>query len=457
MSTTPQNTENELPAGYTPDELSEWPLQELESLDTGKLVVSSPVAVAQFLERLEVDDRRTVLRKLGKEDATDILAEMDADESAEVVGAMREDRAVKILEEFDPDDAADIVAELDEIDRDRLLDKMEPESAEAVKTLLTYDPETAGGIMTPEVATINADMTVNAAIEHIRDLSEEFEDIYYVYVVDQEQHLLGIISMRDLILARPQRLISEIMNTQIYGVCHADTDREEVALKIAEFNLLSLPVVDDHDKLVGIVTVDDVIDIMHDEATEDIQKLVGAGADEDIHDEISYSIRRRHPWLQVNLLTAFLASGVIFVFQEQIEQLTLLAVFMPIIASMGGNAGNQTLAVAIRSLALGEIQNKDRFRICMKELVMGLLNGVATGVIASVASWLVTRDLKIALVVIIAMILNMGIAGLSGAFIPLMLRRMNLDPAQSSSIFLTTVTDVAGFFIFLSLGTSILL
>ncbi len=455
--TAPTLQPEDLPAEYTQEELHDWPKDRYEELDGRRLAASSPVVAAHFLERMDVDDRRLVLRKLQEEEATDILSEMDADDSAEVVGSMREDRAVKILEEFDPDDAADVVAELDEEDRDRLLDRMEPESAETLKTLMAYDPDTAGGIMTPEAATILPALTVNEAIENVRAMQEELEDIYYIYVVDEAMKLLGIVSMRDLILAHPGRKIGDIMDPQIKGICHPDMDREEVALKIAEFNLLSLPVVDEGGVLLGIVTIDDVMDIVREEATEDMQKLVGAGADENIHDDISYSVRRRNPWLQVNLLTAFMAAGVVYFFQKQIEQLTILAVFMPVVASMGGNAGAQTLAVAIRSIALAQVREHDDRLICSKELLMGLLNGILTGLIAAAVVFLITSDVRIAAVVMIAMVLNMGLAGLSGAFIPLFLKKLKLDPAQSSSIFLTTVTDVAGFFIFLSLGTFLLL
>ena len=283
------------------------------------------------------------------------------------------------------------------------------------------------------------------------------EEISYIYVTDAHGVLLGTVSMRDLILAPPTRRIDQVMSVRINGLCRPDADREQVALKIAEFNLVALPVVDEQGVLLGIVTVDDVIDILQDEATEDIQRLVGAGPDESIHDEITSSLWHRHPWLQVNLLTALLASAVIFLFQRQIQHLTILAVFMPIIASMGGNAGNQTLAVAIRSLALAQIEDRDQWRICLKELSMGIINGTLIGLTAGVAAYLVTENYTIAGVVSMAMILTMGLAGLSGAFIPFFLRKLGLDPAQSSSIFLTTVTDVAGFFIFLSLGSWLLL
>ena len=442
---------------YTLEALLEWPIAELESLDQQRLAQTEPTVVAHFLERLNVDQRRDVLRKLDPEVAAEILAEMDADQSAEVVSKMREDRAVGILEDFEPDDAADLVGELKATDQQRLLEKLEPETAATVRSLLSYDPETAGGVMTPAVATVQKDMSVNAAIESIRKQSEDLEDISYVYVVDAKNHLCGVISMRDLILAGSQQLIADIMNTKVKGVFRADTDREEVALALAEFNLLSLPIVDDKHRLLGIVTVDDVIDILQDEATEDIQKFVGAGGDESIHDKMGYSLKRRQPWLQINLVTAILASGVIYFFRHQIEQAAMLAVLMPIIVSMASNSGAQTLAIAIRSLALDEVEDNDRLRLCYKETLLGLLNGALTGLACSLLVFWVTQDIRIAGIVCVAMILNMGLAGLAGAFIPLLLKSLRLDPAQSSYIFLTTVTDVGGFFIFLSLGVWVLL
>ena len=385
------------------------------------------------------------------------LAEMDVEASAEVVSAMRESRAVKILEESDPDDAADIVGEMDEEDRTRLLDKIDPVISHTVQTLLKYGPETAGGIMTPEFAAVFPEMNADQAINHLRLRYKDTEDLYYLYVIDKNYILLGVVSVRDLILAQPGQLIENIMNTQIKGICSPDMDREQVSLAIAEHNLFSLPVVGPDNKLLGIVTVDDVIDIIQDEATEDIQKLVGAGHDESIHDKIFNSLGKRHPWLQVNLLTAFLAAGVIFIFQKQIEELTLLAVFMPIIASLGGNAGTQTLAVAIRSIALGEVGNDEQLKLCLRETLKGVINGVAVGIIAALLAYSVTQSGGVALIIIVALILNMGLAGLLGALIPMLLQKFHLDPAQSSSIFLTAVSDVAGFFIFLSLGTWLLL
>jgi magnesium transporter len=311
--------------------------------------------------------------------------------------------------------------------------------------------------MTTEFASVTPEMHVDEAIARVRAKSREIETIYYIYVVNADNRLVGVASMRDLIVARSGNLIADVMETELSGIVSPETDREEVAHLVAEYNLLAVPVVDIDGRILGIVTHDDVLDILQEEATEDIQKLVGAGGDENVHSKIRYSLKKRGPWLLVNLGTASLASVIVYLFRHQIEQLSLLAVFMPIIASLGGNSGAQTLAVAIRSLAMGDVAPGDRSRVCLREATLGILHGIGIGLTAAIAAYLMIGDIRFGVVIFVAMILNMTLAGTAGALIPLTLERVGLDPAQSSSIFLTTVTDVAGFFIFLSLGTAILM
>lgn len=441
---------------YSAGELLELLHKGIETIDAAKLSITPPHTIASFLNRLNVEDCRAILRKVPDIDASAILTEMDVGASAEIVAAMREWRALRILEEFDPDDAADLLSELDEDDRVRLLEKLGPEQAKKVRALLKYAPDTAGGVMTPNFVAVNENMTVEEAIQVLRRLRNKVHEVSYIYAIDAQGKLKGILSLRDLILADAKDQVLDIMNTKVQGICEASEDREKVARKMSEFNLYDLPVVDDEGRLLGIVEHDDVIDIIQDEATEDFQKLVGAGADETIHDKLASSIRKRSPWLLVNLLTAVMGATVISLFQEEIKQLTLLAVFMPAIASLAGNTGAQTLAVSIRSMTMGDIESFDSLRICIKEASKGILNGILIGLIASLAVWVWTKELKVASVVFLAMILNMGLGGMAGAFIPLMLKKIGCDPAQSSSIFLTGLTDVCGFLIFLGLGTWLL-
>lgn len=442
---------------YTADELLDWERDRLSELDGERLGETSPVVIALYLERLDVDERRAVLRRITIEKAAEVLSEMHGEAAAEVIEAMRERRAVRILEDLESDDAADIIAQLDDEDRERLLQKIDPESAETVKELLSYGEETAGGIMNPDVDTIDASLTVDEAIARIRTFAEDAEEMSYVYVVDTQERLQGTVSLRRLIKSRGDQPVRTVMNADLKGVVQPEMDREKVALLMAEYNLPDIAVVDAEGVLLGVITHDDVIDILRAEATEDIQMMSGAGGDESIHDHVSYSIRRRVPWLQFNLVTAFIASSVVLSFTSEIERLPLLAGFMPIIAGLGGNCGQQTLAVSIRSLAMGEIHDSDTRAILFKQLIIGLANGLGVGLVAAAVGWLITGNRMLAGVLLAAMMANMALAGVTGAFIPLLLRRFNRDPAQSSSIFLTAVTDTGGFLIFLSLGSWLLL
>lgn len=442
---------------YTLEELLECDRDQLNLLSVPRLVHTPPYIVASFLNRLEINERRTVLRSLPEEPASEILAEMDPDLSAETMEEMRESRAIQILEDLDPDDAADVVEEMDADSRNRLLDKLTPQTAAKVKSLLSYSKDTAGGVMNPNVATVRIDMTVDQAIQSIREQPEEAATAYYVYVVDNERKLQGVLNMRDLILAKPNQPISDITETSLKGVCLANDDKEAVALTMAAHNLMALPVIDQEHHLLGVITHDDVIDILQAEATEDIQRLVGAGPDETLFDDISYSITRRIPWLVVNLMTSVLSAAVIYHFRGTIEHHILLAVLMGIVASLGGNTGAQTLAVSIRSLALNEIQVGEQLTICLREFFKGLCNGTILGIVAASVGYLITNELRLSLVLFLACMLNMGVAGLAGSSIPLLLKRFHFDPAQSSSIFLTAITDLAGFTLILGLGSWLIL
>lgn len=444
-------------SGYDLEYLLSLDPDDIGSLKQSELAETPPVELAHFIDRLDLEHRRELLRMVSDEIATEIIAEMDVEASAEVFENMREPRAAKLLEELDPDDATDLIAELEDQKREDLLNKMEPESAQEIKELLVYDPDSAGGAMTPDVCSIRDFFTADEAIQAIREQASELETIYYVYVVDSEEKLLGVVSMKDLLLSSPNTKVTKLMETQMLGMLKPDTDKEQAANMMAEYNLIALPVVDSNSKLLGIVTHDDVIDIIQAEATEDIQKLVGAGADETIHHSVGYSLKKRHFWLQVNLFTVALAAGVVWLFEEQIATLTFLAVFMPVIAATGGNTGAQTLAVVIRSLAVEDVHDTDKIKIYLNELFKGIVNGIGVGLIGGGLAYALERDAMTSLVVFIAMVLTMGISGFSGAFIPLFLKRIGLDPAQSSSIFLTTITDITGFFIFLSLGSWLLL
>ena len=427
---------------------------ELDRLDDETLLRTSPHILSVFLSRLDVDTQRQILRRFAPEQVSEIVSEMDSEQSAELVSEMREHRAVSVLNEMEPDDAADIVRELEDDDRDRLLkgmQKSQPEAAEDVLELLEYPEDTAGAIMNPHVATLRADMTIDEAISAVRKMRDEYENIYYLYV------LQGVVSMRALLLAPKGARVGHIMRTGLIGLLAPTMDKEIVAHIMADTNFHTLPVVDSDGELLGIITHDDVIDIMRDENTEDIQKMAGAGADEGIFDPIFSSIRQRSPWLLVNLCTAFVASAVVGVFDADIAVLPILAVFMPIIAGIGGNTGAQTLAVTVRSIALGEVEMFDMTRVCVRETIKGFLNGLLIGLLGACLALVVTRRIDFSIIVWVAMLINMSLGGFMGSFIPFTLKKFGLDPASGSSIFATGCTDTGGFFIFLGLGALFLL
>ncbi|MBP5190970.1 MAG: magnesium transporter [Opitutales bacterium] len=443
---------------YTFEELNQLFESHFEGLDLEKLARTSPYEISLFLERLTVDEQRTFLRLVSEKNASNILAEMDPENSAEVLSAMREFRAARILELLEADDAADLISKLDESDRIRLLGKINPNKAFVLRKLLRYDPNTAGGVMTPEVATLQENFTIQEALDYIRKTPKKIENLYNLYVLDPNNRLLGLTTLKNLIFSEPQKKVRDIMNTQIQSIaCLPETDKVTVANTMAEYNVMDIPVVDEQNRLLGCVTHDDVLDIVQEAATADLQQLHGAGADESIHDPVWYSLKKRNPWLFINLLLASLSAYVISLFNASIEKASWMAAFMTVIANLGGNTGAQTLAVFIRGLALGEFQKGDSWIVCRKELLKGLLNGILIGIFGGIIAIIMTHYWLMGIVVFLSMILTMILSSLMAAVIPLVLRHFHFDPAQSSYIFLTAFTDIAGLFIFLKLGTCFLL
>jgi len=386
--------------------------------------------------------------------AARILSEMDAAQAASVIADMEGPEASMVLAEMDPDDRVDIVQRLPEALQQELLGEMDAPEAAETRALQQYPPDTAGGLMTPQVTALSEYFTVEQAILELRQLSQTLEQMFYVYVIDRREHLVGVLSMRDLILARPDRLLSEIMRPNVVSL-PVTTDQEEVARIFRRRNYLAMPVVDDRNRLLGIITVDDVVHVMQDEATEDVQKMFGAGAEERLTSAWSFSFKKRGPWLFVNLGTAFAAAWVVSRFEQTIMALPILAAYQTIVSGMGGNAGAQAMAVAIRGIALGEVDTR-RFRALLKReflvgLCTGLLIGLATALIAVLSNH--SRDGVIVGVVIwAALIFNHVNACLTGVAIPFAMKKFGFDPAQSSSIIATTFTDCGGFLATLGLA-----
>lgn len=418
--------------------------------------------VASRIEEIPAADGADVLEVMSSEKAADvaevldpdtagrIISEMDPALAASLLGDMEPPEASMVLSAMAPDDAVDVLELMPASVHDAIVGEMEPKEAEEVRQLEQYPPDTAGGIMTPEVTALAEGLTVAQAIEELRRVSEELEQMYYVYVVDKRQHLVGVLSMRDLILARPDRRLSQIMRTEVASV-PVTMDQEHVARIMRRNGYLAMPVVDARNRLIGIVTADDVADVIEEEATEDLQKMFGAGAEERLLSPWTFSFRKRVWWLEVNLATAFLAAWVISRFDEVIAALPILAAWQSIVSGMGGNGGAQALAVAIRGIAIGETAPRLLGRVLYRESLVGLLTGLAIGLTCWACACFGmfgyrTHPVVLGFVVFLALLFNHINACVTGVLIPFAMKRLGFDPAQSSTIFATTFTDCGGFF-----------
>jgi magnesium transporter len=377
--------------------------------------------------------------ELGPEAGAGLLATRPAEEIA------------RLAQEIPSDDAAALIDYLPEELSTAVLDLMRPKESGVVENLLEYAEQTAGRIMNPHVFALNEDMTVGEAIAEIQG-NRDVEMVFYLYVVDERRHLVGVVSLRRLLLVSPETPLKRIMTADLISA-RVDMDQEEVARLVAAYNLLAIPVTDEENKLVGIITVDDVIDVMKEEATEDIYRLAGVGVDERVFTPAGESLRRRLPWLGVQLATSFVAVAVVAVFLPTIARVSALAMFMPIVVWMGGNAATQTLTVIVRGIALGELSWSNSRKALTKEVLVGVGNGVVLGLVAALVAVLVHGDPVLGLLLGVAMILNMFVAAAAGTLRPLGLRAANVDPALASSIFVTAVTDIFGFAAFLGLAT----
>ncbi len=377
--------------------------------------------------------------ELGPEMAAQLLADRPAEEIA------------KLIQEIPSDDAAALVDYLPEELSTAVLELMRPKESGQVGNLLEYAEKTAGRIMNPNVFALTEDLTVGEGISQLQS-ARDVEMVFYLYIVDARRHLVGVTSLRRLLLVSPETPLKRIMTPDVISV-RVDTDQEEAARLVASYNLLAIPVVDEENKLVGVITVDDVIDVIKDEATEDIYRMAGVTSDERVSTPPGESLTKRLPWLAVNLVTAFIAASVVSLFEHTIDQVVALAVFMPIVAGMGGNAGTQTLTVIVRGIALGELNWGNTRKALLKEALVGLGNGLVLGSVGALVVWLMKGNPVLGGVLGLAMVINMFIAATAGTLIPLGLRAMKVDPALASSVFITTFTDVAGFASFLGLAT----
>jgi magnesium transporter len=407
--------------------------------------------IGSALRELAVPERVHVFRLLPATQAGAVLSELDDQTLLELVRALDEHEVSRILDRMPPDHVVEVVEELPKEQADKILDLMEEEKSEEVQELLEYPENTAGRLMSREFVAVHENATVAQAIEHIRKAASG-DDAFYLYVVDDHDHLVGLVPLHRLLTADPAVPVRAIRTEDVTSV-PVDTDQEEVARLVHRYNVIEVPVVDGNHRLLGTISVDDVIDVIHEEATEDIQRLGGVAGDETVLDPPERVFPKRLVWRLINLGTAVLAASVIGLFEGSIRTLATLAIFMPIVASMGGIGTTQTATVVVRGIALGQMTAGVLGRVLWKEVWLGFMTGLANGLVLAVIAYLWKGSWLLAVILGLALVFNMVVAAVVGTLVPIALKTFRVDPAIASSVIITTFTDVCGFFSFLGLAT----
>ncbi|MEM7243218.1 MAG: magnesium transporter [Pseudomonadota bacterium] len=411
--------------------------------------------IADLLEQIP-DKKRTALVTLwGKKFDGEVLAEMDENLSSDLIEELPDEIVAGALKDLETDDVVDLIEDLDEDQKETILDALADSDEAAIRQALDYPEGSAGRLMQREIVMAPTHWTIGQAIDMLRADTDLPESFYDILVVNPKSQPIGKVPLHNLLSEPRETPLRDVMDDAFRTIPVMQTE-EDVAYAFNQYNMISAPVVDEHDRLVGVITIDDAMEVLEEQADEDIKRLSGLG-DESLTDKILEITKRRFPWLGINLITSILASIVIAQFAGTIEAIVALAVLMPIVASMGGNAGTQTLTVAVRALATKDLTPANAWRVIIREGLVGILNGLIFAVIIGAVGYIWFGDVMLGVVLGIAMIVNLFVAGLAGIFVPLVLDRFGYDPALGSSAFVTTVTDVVGFFAFLGLAAAVLL
>lgn len=416
-----------------------------------KLVESEPHKAANVLETMDSKEAARIFKILPPHTAALCVEHMQPNLSAQILEKILPEPAASLFHKLSHHQVADILRHFSEKSLKLILPYLDEGLAKIIVEMLTYPNESAGRMMQKDFLSFHKDTMVRDVINKLRALAKKHVPTTYCYVVGPENRLTGVLNMRDLVISQPDAAIESIMKTDMVKVSPF-ADREELIAIFGGKHYLMIPVVDENERIVGVVNTKNLIESTTQEATEDIQILFGASAEEKVYSPVNFKIKKRLPWLNINLLTAFAAGSVVALFEDMISRIAVLAVFLPIIAGQGGNAGTQSLAVIIRGLVMREIKPKETLKPILTETYVGLVNGIAIGIITALTAWFWKQNVYLGLVVGTAMVVNMVFAGLAGAFIPITMKRLGFDPAHSSGIFLTTVTDIVGFFSFLGLA-----
>mgnify|MGYP001314101189 FL=1 len=422
-----------------------------------KLSSLSPFEIARLLEAMEPRNRNILWRMVEKEDEGEVLKELVEDVRQTLIDQMDTNEIIAATQDLELDDLADILNDLPDQITDEVIRALDRQDQIRLESVMSYDEDSAGGLTNPNILSIRRGLNIKSLIRYLRSLEKLPENTNYIYVINRNNEYIGSVRLVDLFTEDTEIPIEQIMDSQV-GPISASSSAEQVISTFQNLDLISLPVVDDENKLLGEITVDDVVDAIQDQANSEIFNMAGLDDEDDIFAPIFVSSRRRAVWLGANLLTAFVVASAVSLFQSTIDQIVILAVLMPIVASMGGVAGNQTLILVIRGIAMGRIQASNAVRLLSKEMMVALVNGTFWAIIVSVFAVLLFKTTwEIGIIVGISMLLNIFASAIAGVTIPFLLKKIGIDPALASGVMMTTLTDVLGFVTFLGLATLILL
>ncbi len=412
-----------------------------------------PADQAGVFDDLKPEEQDAILPKLNPEDSADILEELEEENAAEVADRLETENLATILDHMEPDEAADLLGDIEPVKASSALNAMQ-DSTE-VEPLLKHQDETAGGSMTSASIVLKSGMSVKTAISHLQKLSPDDEDIYYLFVTDNNDRLVGVVNLRSLVTHASSAKIADIMDADVISVL-VSADQEEAASLMKRYDLLALPVVDENNRLQGVITYDDSFDIMEDEATEDIYRLGGIAEETPSDLPLGEAVKKRLPWLVVNLVMAMMSAAVLSLFETTIAEMAALAAFFPIVAGVSGSAGTQTLTVTVRSIALGEIEPKNAFKVVFKQFMLSLVNGISVGLIITLIAFVWKGSTMLGMIAGIATLVNILSTAVTGVLIPLMIHKFKSDPALASPIIVTALTDALGYLVYLGLASAML-
>ena len=425
--------------------------KELDLKVTNNLDDVATVDLAWQLSNYDDDELKELCKKLDDEELAGILEESELKTQLRMIKLLDNNRVLKLFGYMSKDDIVDILGETNVGKAKELINLMKEGDKKIIKQLLGYRDDCAGGIMTTEYIALNSNLIIEDAIKKIKEIAPRTELIDTIFVVNKNKELIGTAELRDILVAPESQKLEEITNEHFVYV-EPETDQEEVALLASKYDLTAIPVLNKKRAMLGIITIDDIVDVLVEEQTEDVLKMGGVAQEETLDSTLRESIKLRLPWLFVNLITAFLASMTVKSFESTIAQVVALSSKMSIITGMGGNAGTQTVSIIIRNIAMGKVELKDAWKLLGKQIFLGLINGAVIGLVTGIIVSIIYGNMYLGVIVLLSMTANLIISGICGILIPLILQKLKIDPALSSSIFLTTATDVLGFFVFLSLA-----